>query len=276
VKSFINLRRLLADELLRTVPFHTGEWHAMDTSKSPAHATYELMGRTFKWDVPDSVKELQELVPANQPWADEHFAERVGGVPLNPPPSHANWPWARHNAEHQSSTGRFSHTYPERFWPRYAGNKAEESGYGPGNRGIWHRYGDLSDVVDLLVRSPLTRQAYLPVWFPEDTGAHHGQRVPCTLGYHFMVRGGKLHCWYAIRSCDFIRHFTDDVYLAARLVLWMCDQVNDHWESIDHFQAPGPVPPSIEPGLLTMTVSSLHAFVGDNASLTRLTLRGIL
>ena len=30
------------------------------------------------------------------------------------------------------------------------------------------------DVIDLLEREPFTRQAYLPIWFPEDTGAFHG------------------------------------------------------------------------------------------------------
>ena len=31
--------------------------------------------------------DASELLGANQPWADIHFKERVGGIPCNPPPS---------------------------------------------------------------------------------------------------------------------------------------------------------------------------------------------
>ena len=114
-------------------------------------------------------------------------------------------------------------------------------------RGIRFTYGDLQDVVELLQMSPLTRQAYLPVWFPEDTGAHHGERVPCTLGYHFIIRGGALHIIYYIRSCDFLRHFRDDVYMAARLALWVYDRVGA----------------ALKMGNLTMHITSLHVFEAD-------------
>ena len=66
-------------------------------------------------------------------------------------------------------------------------------------------YGDLDDVVTLLTNDPLTRQAFLPMWFPEDTGVVHGTRVPCSLGYHFMQRDGRLSITYYIRSCDIVR-----------------------------------------------------------------------
>jgi thymidylate synthase len=122
--------------------------------------------------------------------------------------------------------------------------------------GIRFRYGDLGDLVDLLVRSPLTRQAYLPVWFPEDTGSHHGQRVPCTLGYHFMQRGGRLSCRYNIRSCDAYRHLSNDVYFAAALTNWICDEV--YGRTMDN-----EAPVRFRPGALTMHISSLHAFVSD-------------
>ena len=71
--------------------------------------------------------------------------------------------------------------------------------------GIRFSYGDFNDVLDLLEKEPFTRQAFLPIWFPEDTGCHHGERVPCTIGYHFMRRGNFLSVVYMIRSCDYIR-----------------------------------------------------------------------
>jgi hypothetical protein len=71
----------------------------------------------------------------------------------------------------------------ERYWPKYI-NWAQDEEPQDAMFGIRYNYGDLNDVVDLLARSPATRQAVLPVWFPEDTGAVHGERVPCS---HFSI-----------------------------------------------------------------------------------------
>lgn len=280
---------LLAALMLDAPVIHTGEWQSQDTSNSPMHATYEMTNVALKLDVPGSPDELEHITQPNLPWADVHFLERVSGTPFNPPPSHKLWPWARHNADHQDAAEKFSHTYPERFWPRYTGGRIVPFDPGvPGDlefrdgktyrvfegdrvelnperwvqqerEGIRFRYGDLNDVVDLLVRSPLTRQAYLPVWFPEDTGAHHGQRVPCTLGYHFMIREGRVQCWYPMRSCDLIRHLRDDLYLAGRLMQWVAAHVTQRTNEDFGVSDPG----GWTPGTLHMTISSLHAFVGD-------------
>jgi hypothetical protein len=282
----------LAGLLLGTMPIHIGQWQSKDTSKIPQMATFELTDITFRMDVPGSQEELVKVLgdDLNGDWAEAHFLERIGGVPVNPPPSHTMWPWARHNANHQEGPAlEFSHTYPERMWPRYAGRAMALP-----NRGIRFDYGDLQDVVNLLVQFPLTRQAYLPIWFPEDTGVSHRQRVPCSLGYHFMVRNGVMSCRYYMRSCDLIRHFTDDVYMAARLLQWVVQQVN--WKNADmeddsptcpnpwHDSAPARArgialcrecPPGIGPGELVMHIASLHAFVGDQYKLDQLVKRGL-
>jgi thymidylate synthase len=146
--------------------------------------------------------------------------------------------------------GVFSHTYPERIWPKRAGI----SSIAPrpdNNKGIRYDYGDLADMVDLLKREPETRQAYLPIWFPEDTGAPSYQRVPCTLGYHFIRRHGFFHMTYYIRSCDIIRHFRDDIYLALKLYYWIKDVS---------------LPKTI-PGLFTMHIVSLHCFYNERGLL---------
>lgn len=286
---FMHKYRQLCRDMLIAPIIHTGSWQSTDTSSSPMHATHELEDVLFSSHLPAlSLDIIQREMPViNLPWAELHFQERVGGVPLNPPPSHTQWPWARHNARFQEGEqGPFSHSYPERMWPRHANNC--HNGYaftGPlgdvepvdrhgqadsgvlvcqGRQGIRFRYGDLDDVVDLLVREPLTRQAYLPIWFPEDTGTHHGERVPCTLGYHFMIRDNRLTCRYYMRSCDLVRHFPDDVYMACRLTQWICEQINQRV-----------LPPpgddyTIAPGHLRMYISSLHAFVGDKYMLQRI------
>jgi hypothetical protein len=245
----------MMSDVLDSALVHTNEWQSIDTTGSKVHGTHELEDVTLRWDqLPD---DLDTIVPAiDHSWADDHFIERVSGTPHNPPPSHLSWPYAvRGNTDH-TAQGAFDHTYPERFWPKFA-NEGQTRPNGrqvfvPHN-GIRFEYGDLADVVSLLSRSPLTRQAFLPVWFPEDTGANQGQRVPCTIGYHFMQRRGKLSCRYYIRSCDVYRHLSNDVYFAAMLTKWICSQIRYNTDSKIRFH----------PGSMTMHISSMHAFVGD-------------
>ena len=117
--------------------------------------------------------------------------------------------------------------------------------------GIRYNYGDFGDVIDLLQREPYTRQAFLPMWFPEDTGSVHGERVPCTIGYHFMRRGDYLHIVYYIRSCDYLRHFRDDIYMACRKLMWVLDELKTRdpkrWSNV-------------VPGYYAMHITSLHCF----------------
>jgi hypothetical protein len=229
----------LRTELLTAPCVEMGEWQAQRMSMR----TYEIENVGFTIGIPPALSTLQAEISPNLPWAEDHFQERVSGWPLNPPPSEAWWPHAvKGNSEHKSGE-LFSHTYPERFWPKWAG---DHGGTGePPNRGIRFKYGDLGDLVEQLRKSPTTRQAYLPVWFPEDTGAVHGERVPCTLGYHFLLRKDHLNITYFIRSCDLIRHFRDDVYMACRLCQWVAHRIGK------------------SPGTLTMHIVSLHIFEPD-------------
>jgi thymidylate synthase len=220
--------------------------------KSPDD-TWELLNHSFSFFIPNSIEELENEVRPNNPWAEAHFWERVGGEPLNPGEQYKNWPYFKHVGENFKLAGKFSHSYMERFWPKFAGKLLKDT-----HKGIRFNYGDLDDIVDLLVRDPETRQAYLPVWFPEDTGTVHGERVPCTLGYHFIIRDGYFHIVYYIRSCDFIRHFRDDIYLACRLFWWIREQAfaktstehDEYWRTL-------------KPGTFTMHITSLHCFYNE-------------
>lgn len=270
----------MAASLLSQTPIHTGEWQSKDISKIPQMSTYEIQDVMMRFDVPQRQEDWAQYLgdDLNLSWAEEHFGERVGGAPLNPPPSHVAWPWYRHNGNHQDSTAQFSHTYPERMWPRFAGKPTIGDAGGDHvqvNRGIRFEYGDLQDVVNLLVRSPLTRQAYLPVWFPEDTGAAHKQRVPCTLGYHFMIRNGELSCRYYMRSCDLIRHFTDDVYMAGRLMQWMVEQINWKTHGGSYMEGITREYLKLQPGQMVMYIANLHAFTGDKYKLDQIVTRSV-
>lgn len=241
--KFAVIRDVLRSMLIDSPVVDVGEWQAVVGDTPFAH-TIEAEDVSFKWSIPKTVEELQEAVKPNLPWAEEHFQERISGIPHNPPPSHVRWPFAqRSNEQHTDADERFSHTYPERIWPKYAGGSVYP------RDGIRYPLGDLGDVINLLQTRPGTRRAFLPIWFPEDTGAVQNQRVPCTLGYHFMVRDGKLKIVYYIRSCDFFRHFADDVYMAARLCQYVAEAT------------------SSEPGNLVMHISSLHIFEAERTRL---------
>lgn len=232
---------------------NSGKWQGIDVSQDPDRDHYEVLNTSFIWHVPDSIEELQLQVKPHLPWAEDHFLERVGGEPLNPGEQYKNWPFYKHrpsNDKFRTEDERYTHSYMERYWPKRAGLYPESSHE---NFGIRYPYGDLMDLIDLLQREPLTRQAYLPVWFPEDTGVLHGGRVPCTLGYHFIRRGDRLHVTYYIRSCDFLRHFRDDVYMTARLAQWLLEQLKD-WKDV-------------RPGALTFHCVSMHMFAADRIAL---------
>jgi hypothetical protein len=249
----------MAAELLEHTPLHTGTVHAMDTSQEPRMATREILNARITIPVPVSQDLWASCVKPNLPWAENHFQERVSGDPMNPPPSAADWPFAQagHEEHLRSNGGKFSHTYPERFWPRHAG--AGMANIFRPMTGIRFEYGDLSDVVDVLVKNPASRQAYLAVWFPEDAyAATLGERVPCTIGYHFMIRKDLLYCWYTMRAADYVRYLRDDIYMAGRLMQWVVSELESRGAGLFY------------PGKLYLTISSLHSFVGDDWLLKRL------
>lgn len=248
----------------------TGKWQGIATEGKPDLITQEILNLDFEiplergsWHDGDKLSWQDELAietGCNVDWADEHFMERVSGVPLNPDPSHERWPWWHGQDSTTKFNGMFSHTYSERFWPKQAADLTEHGFFPPnGRKGIRYEYGDLNDVLTMLENDPWTRQAYLPIFFPEDTGAVHGGRIPCTLGYHFLLRDKKLHIWYEIRSCDAVRHFRDDIYLAARLCGWVIEQLFERELRSDKEQ----VWVDVDPGSLYFKAHSFHVHMGD-------------
>lgn len=184
-------------------------------------------------------KDASDSVNATQPWADVHMDERLGGIPLNPPPSHTMW---LKDTDKYLTDEAFSHSYPERMWA-------------PSMDGIRFKTGNLADAVSLLKKDPTTRQCYIPMWFPEDIiAANKGERVPCSFGWHMMLRGGELHCSYHMRSCDVVRHLHNDLYFANRLTSYLIEQAG-----LDAV-----------PGYLHFSSTSLHCFANDRFALEQL------
>jgi len=225
-------------------------WQSFDIKHNLGHRMREIFNTSFGVQLRgEDPLDYRDDIQPNLPWADDHFEERVGGLPLNPGEQWKNWPWAlRADKFRTAGDSQFSHTYMERYWPKNAGQRDIDI-----HQGIRYAYGDLSDVVEHLHQHPETRQAYLPIWFPEDTGVVHDERVPCTLGYHFLYRHGYLHMTYYIRSCDLTRHFRDDLYLSLRLQLWVLDQLRGH---SDAWRDP-------KPGQFIFHCVSMHCFEND-------------
>ena len=265
-KDFRDARAFLAERLLLTTPQNQGKWQSLDISKSSIHDTYELLNVTMMYQMPQTVKGAQKHIDPDLPWSEKHFQERVGRKPINPGVEHANWPYHANGADLHVKGGKYDHNYMERIWPKGLSRKVElrnglDETLSSGEfRFSGYRFpvGDLDDVVTQLASDLGTRQAYLPIWFPEDTGATAGQRVPCSLGYHFIIRDGLLHVQYNLRSCEIYRHFTNDIYMAVRLGQWVAEQL-----ALTHNV-------DVSLGQLTTHVVSLHGFVGDTAKIEEL------
>ena len=212
---------------LRKLLYQNGKVIKTDTwqGKSDHPEFLELLQPVIKVQMLDDPSDIADL-----PWAVEHFAERVSGIPLNPPPSHTKW---RMKTSDYMVDGKFDHTYPERMWVKGLMS------------GIRFEPGDLGDVVKLLQKDITTRQAVMPMYSYEDiTAGLEGRRVPCSLSWNFIVRDNKMHCTYTMRSCDALRHLHNDMYFANMLVLWIIGQLEQ----------------DIGLGTLQMSIMSLHCF----------------
>lgn len=256
------------------LPVVPTRWQGVDVSKQPAAEMREMLHVNLEADLRgiEDLQYYQNTIQPNLPWADNHFEERVCGYPINPGIEWANWPWGVNAEKSLNSVGMFNHNYMERYWPKIAGlcriptksteefqwrmdlHLGDDAPLDEVHRGIRHKYGDLAGLVRDLAAEPDTRQAYLPVWFPEDTGDAHKGRKPCTLGYHFIMRRNKLDVVYYLRSCDFAHHFRDDVYLTIRLLHWVlteCRRMNPEvWKNV-------------QMGKFVMQITSLHMFIND-------------
>lgn len=266
--SLTRARSIICEQMLQAPEVRTERWQGVAANND----TFEI--RNVDFEVPLSgIEDLQHWrddAKPNVPWADDHFLERVSGEPLNPGVEWRNWPYAL-RADKFRTAERFNHSYMERLWPKFArrtddgklplgGSLGAAKGrrYPDGDKrpkfGLAHHYGDLQDLVELLADEPYTRQAWIPLFFPEDTGKSDGGRKVCTLGYQVIVRDGQAHVWYPLRSCDFVRHWRDDCYLAIRLLIWVVERCRelspDKWRDV-------------KLGTFSFHATSLHIFRSD-------------
>lgn len=166
----------------------------------------------------------EDVKPSSiQPWADAEFEERINPYGnVNPGTAYKLREEIWNEYMHD---GKFAYSYNERFF----------------------RNRQLDKIISRLQEDHDSRQLWLSIWdCNEDVDKLGGiSRVPCSLGYNFQFREGKLNIHYVMRSCDFNTHFPNDVYLAIKLLEYVAERCD------------------MEVGNFTHTMFSLHVYKKD-------------
>ena len=159
----------------------------------------------------------QDIPGVTQPWADAEFKERVtdpwerdwgGKRILFQPPNFINpgeaWKLREEVWSEYMHDGKLAYTYNELLWNNDQTTK----------------------IINRLKEDPDSRQLWISLWNPDKDPDFLGgvSRVPCSLGYGLQVRDGKLNMHYVMRSCDFVTHFRNDVYLAIKFLEWVAEK----------------------------------------------------
>lgn len=198
----------------------------------------ELVGVDFKIDKPllerDKVLEYIFKDPVDRErikqYCQQEIKDRCSGEPLNPGNSYKirSDMWNKF----LEGTGRFSYQYAERLWTN----------------------NQFKAVIDILKKDPGTRQAVLSIWNPDKDMVEDklggGNRIPCSLNYQFLIRNGRLHCIYSMRSNDFCGHHVIDLYCASGLMEYVVKELKSTY-------------PDLKVGSLTYVCGSLHCFHWD-------------
>lgn len=159
----------------------------------------------------------QDIPGVTQPWADAEFEERVtdpwerdweGKRILFQTPEFINpgeaWKLREEVWSEYMHDGKLAYTYNELLWNN----------------------DQLTKIMNRLKEDPDSRQLWISLWNPDKDPDFLGgvSRVPCSLGYGLQVRDGKLNLHYVMRSCDFVTHFRNDVYLAIKFLEWVAEK----------------------------------------------------
>ena len=183
---------------------HTYSYQDQVIKDDPLFETLEVSNYIYTVTGPD----LEDLDPV-QPWADQEFAERVSGYPLNPGEAWKEretiWREFLHN-------GKLSYNYYERM------------------------YVNINMMMAALKHDNMYRQLFLSIWKPGDIRSTGGAgRIPCTLGYLFQYRQEKLNITYLQRSADLATHLINDMYLACRLQHWIAKKLEVEVGTFTHW-----------------------------------------
>jgi thymidylate synthase len=197
----------------------------IDISEDEDYVTRELIGESFK--LLDNVKseEIRDYIKVVKgeswyEWVEKDFEERISSSYVNPGKAFAFV--APYWDKFMNKLGLQDYTYNERL-----GRKLEF-------------------LIEELRRDPSSRRAFLNIWESGDMIATLSERrVPCSLGYIFLIRSGKLHVTYLMRSSDVMQLLLIDLYMVQRLKEYIAEKLG------------------ISLGTTTFFANSLHAYQKD-------------
>ena len=90
--------------------------------------------------------------------------------------------------------------YNDRLW-QYADDGVLLGAYGPRMRNWASKVDQLARIVEILEEDPDSRRAVIQLYDPAQDAAGH-KDVPCTLGFRFHLRAGRLHMATLMRGQD--------------------------------------------------------------------------
>jgi thymidylate synthase len=200
---------------------HTETMQDKNIADDPSFETKEIMGYSFRIVDGGDKDAMLEFRGLDLKWAIREFAERVSPEWINPGSA-----WTLRGGVWEEflkkGEGRFSYTYCERFRTQ------------------------LPMIIEELKKHPNTRQAVMTIYEgPLDVPKLGVFRVPCSLSYQFLIREGKLHIIYVMRSTDLMTHFPYDVWLAITMMEHVAQKIG------------------VKSGSFTMFAGSLHLYKKD-------------
>jgi len=182
----------------------------------------EIIGYSYQLENVDLQNIFSNFSEREIKWLVAEFAERISFSHVNPGEAwkirDKIWGSFRHG------DGKFDYTYNERIKPQ------------------------LTSLITELRKRPNTRQAVMTIFDHRFDLPFLGgyRRIPCSLTYQFICRGGRLYTVYSMRSCDVATHFRFDVALACLLTNYIATEIH------------------VQSGSLVHHIGSLHCFRKDS------------
>jgi len=128
----------------------------------------------------------------------------------------------------------------------------------------WEETNQLELVVQMLIEKPLSRQAIIQLWSPQDLvhGLMGGMKdVPCSIGLQFLIRDAQLRMTVWMRSSDAWLGLPNDIFAFTSMQLLVMQAINREVDQAgDKVLTLGPA---------TFNMTSLHIYGRDLEKATK-------
>lgn len=184
-----------------------------DIKENPDYHTYELTNYGYVILEP-IYEDIVQLPNHNMKYCIEELNDRIDGMHGRPTNPGNSWLINKELWEPMLVNGKMDYTYSERMM------------------------GLADHIIKILKKDKNNRRCWWPIFWPKDIIAMKEKelvRVPCSLGYNFQIRDDKLMITYVMRSCDFITHWSNDLFFAVALQRLIADRLGIKIGSFTHF-----------------------------------------